>query len=483
MTSLRFRPPHLVTCWFEDRIHLAGWEIILGRVLLAVCLWTSLPYFPADFTSQPSAAGLGHWIDFTWLGTPALFHGALVCAKIGLVLYAAGVAVPVGLMAFLFLDISNNTLTSSQGIQGHGGNLNALIALAVLGAHLVRAARRRRWRSLLLADMDSGQAGLRAARWMLAATYVVAGMSKIFHGGWDWWKRSEPFVAQICKAQDEVLSSWAEPRLAQSALDFGRYLVGHPAAAVPMLVTVLALELGAFLACTTRLRALVIGLGLAAFHQMSGWLMGLPFPTNTQMLVVLFIMPLSWLVILARRFPLRLPMEVPPTVPVSPSGRAFAVLGHGSVLSIAFAVFLFFRGEWYPFSHFPMYAVLPPSTYSLFATDFEDRPLPLETLGTDSRALKKMVNSEIRKFKADGTVRAMSQIQPEHWETAAARVVHRIRGTWKSSAIRETAFNLHRKDYDARNDGLLISTVQIGSFPAEGTRTTPAPTAPKETPR
>lgn len=463
--NFRTRLAALFRLGFEDRIDLVRFEIHVGRLLMAWYLWEALPFTPPDFTSQPLPEGLGQWVDFTWIANPQAFHTALWCARIGILLYAAGVAAPLGLAAFLVQDISLNTLTSSQGIHGHGGSLNALLALALLAGHLYHAARHRAWRSLLCAGVDSGQAALRGARCMLAGTYVVAGLSKVFHGGWDWWMRAECFVIQMRKAQDEMIATWTVPPLSSAARACGDFIEAHPRFMVPMLAGALLMELGAFLACTTRLRALLLGIGLVAFHKMNEWLMGLPFVGNTQALFILFIMPVSWIVIAGKTAGLSIPFEVPSVSRPTSMRPAWFMLLQAPTLSIVCAGLLFWRGDWYPFSNFPMYSILPPGTHSLYATDLEGRMIPFMELGIDAPTLKKMINGELRKFKKDGTVKRMSELNEEHWKAAASTVVNRIRDSWDSPVLRETSFQLHVKGYEAGDARVTVTTMQIGSFP------------------
>lgn len=450
---------------FADRIHLVPFEIHVGRVLMAWYLWEALPFTPPDFTSQPLPEGLGQWIDFTWIARQDAFFTALWCARIGILLYAVGVAAPLGLVAFLVQDISLNTLTSSQGIHGHGGSLNALLALALLAGHLYHAARHRAWRSLLFAGADSGQAALRGARCMLAGTYVVAGLSKVYYGGWDWWMRAECFVIQMRKAQDEMIATWTVPPLSSAARACGDFIEARPAFMVPMLAAALLMELGGFLACTTRVRALLLGVGLVAFHKMNEWLMGLPFPGNTQALMILFIMPASWLVLSGKALGLRIPFQAPSLIAHSPAGPAWFTLLQAPVLSIVCAGLLFWRGDWYPFSNFPMYSILPPGTHSLYATDLAGHPLPFDALGIDAPTLKKMINGELRALKKNGTVKRMSDLSEEHWKAAATTVVNRIRESWDSPVLRETSFQLHLKAYAAGDSKVTVTTMPIGTFP------------------
>jgi hypothetical protein len=376
-----------------------------------------------------------------------------------------GLLAPLSLLAFVILEVGTNTLFASQGIQGHARTLLDLMAVTVFVAHTYHAVSRRSWKSLLWAGSESTQTSLRAGRCVLAATYVVAGLSKLGLGGWDWWLRGECFVIQVCKAQDEMIFTTAHPLLSECAKSGARLLENYPDVATPILAMAHLLELGAFLACTTRWRALLLGLGLLCFHKSNDWLMGLPFNTNLDFVLIFFIMPFYW----AKRL---IELVLPPFRKVAGGAASTSIVpaplrnwltpAAGSIL---FAIFLYYRGEWHPFSNFPMYSVLPPSTVSIYATDMNGNIIPFEQLRLTAPTVKKMISVELRKYKADGTVRRMSHLTQDHWREATKKVVTHMRETWDNPRIRDTSFELHCKSYEA-GDRVTITSMSIGEFPA-----------------
>lgn len=58
--------------------------------------------------------------------------------------------------------------------------------------------------------------------------------------------------------------------------------------------------------------------------------------------------------------------------------------------------------EWYPFSHFPMYARFENYTYYVYVTDHNETPLPVESLfGIRTANLKKIYQKELRRIARD----------------------------------------------------------------------------------
>jgi hypothetical protein len=531
----------------RDRIVLARWEMLLARGLLAWALWQAIPGGTPEFSSQPYPHGLAQWIDFSWVGDKDVFGAAIVLARLGLIFYALGILAPLGLVAFLVVDVSHHTFFTSQGIQGHGSQLNALIALALLCGHVFAVFRSRSWKELLLSGSDSEQSALGWSRLMLAATYVVAGLSKIHHGGWDWWTRGESFALQILKAQDEMHFTMASPPLSASADAFGHFLETHASFADPLLLCALLMEVGAFLACTGRLPALLLGSGLVLFHLSNQWLMGLPFRGNVMMCLILFIQPLSWAVLAlsqlrvlrqpARKFLEGLstrstaPSIWAPSVRVmllglmiyavclredwynvmfdepwfwivmsfssllgartspapSPSvgeqmhkaslpAAARRLLTSPALLALLLGFFLLWRREWYPFSNFPMYSILPERTNALFITDLQGHLVPMKRFGFDAPTLKKLVNNELRQYKARGEIKHSSQLTHDHWVESTRNVITRMRESWtKENKRRDQGFQVHRKDYVTEDGQLITRTVLICTFQESSDGKAPLP--------
>jgi len=68
------------------------------------------------------------------------------------------------------------------------------------------------------------------------------------------------------------------------------------------------------------------------------------------------------------------------------------------------------RGEWYPFSNFPMYSTFEDTAYYVYVTDLEDKALPLvPTFGKTGSELKKLydlkLKGEIDRLKKEALAR------------------------------------------------------------------------------
>jgi hypothetical protein len=462
-------------------ITMPRWEAILTRCCLAWLLWTALPDGVPPWTSQPHPAGLGQFFDFSWLANPSSYELVHLIARCGVILFALGILPIFSLCGFLVLDISLHTLATSQGNSGHGAQINSLLALGLLGGYLWHAASH--WRiwnplrqPLLLDTGGAAVTALQGARIMLAATYVVSGLSKVTKGGIDWPLRGDCFVLQILKAQDEMRATHIHSELSSSAVAFGEFLAAHPTIASLMLCGALALELGAFLALLGRRWALAFGIGLVVFHKSNHWLMGLPFKGNQWALWMLFIMPLHWIVqvpkaLLGQKSPAQ--SDAPPSTPL-----AKRLARHPITIALLLALFLLWRGDWYPFSSFPMYSSLKPSTNSLLATDDEGNLIPFQKLGTIASVVKKQMRTELKVLRAAGHFKNFDSISPETYREAITKVMDRLMAEQGSDFQRHPNFKIVLKDYRAVDGKVVVTTQVLGEFPAV---TTPPP-APEPAP-
>jgi hypothetical protein len=91
-------------------------------------------------------------------------------------------------------------------------------------------------------------------------------------------------------------------------------------------------------------------------------------------------------------------------------------------------VFMLWREEWYPFSHFPMYSAFINQTHYVYVTDSHDRLLPMTSaFGSSSATLKKMLRTKIRRVKIEEGYKKFADIPHSEWEEAAKETLAWLR--------------------------------------------------------
>jgi hypothetical protein len=118
------------------------------------------------------------------------------------------------------------------------------------------------------------------------------------------------------------------------------------------------------------------------------------------------------------------------------------------------------RGEWYPFSNFPMYSTFEDTAYYVYVTDLEDRPLPLvPTFGMTGSEVKKkydrLLKAEVARLKAEAVARGekyrsrIFQMSGEECRPAG------------DAALRELCGNVKTQEEIRRHPGLRLYQLDI----------------------
>ncbi len=302
------------------------------RLLFAVVVWRSLEFYPT-YPSLPKPVGLAAWPalwealgwDLSRLADPTFWSQCLLGARLALICYVLGVALPVALPFLALLHIAIRTLNNSQGAAHHGFQMvsltlltQALVVWFLAGSRTLAKMRRRpaptwaapgNWTWLWLYTIA-----------IAAATYTVSVCSKWDESRGQWLKNSPYVATEIVKTHRqnfynnldhtfiEGVPPAASPATADPATDRYRHrippaadwLMRHPDLARILFGAGFFLELLAVLAVFDRRAALVIGLSLVALHGSIEWLMELSFPFNERTVGVFFVNAFGWFILMLR---------------------------------------------------------------------------------------------------------------------------------------------------------------------------------------
>lgn len=261
--------------------------------------WTraSLPR-PESFSldSQPYPNGLAHLVDLSWIGHPEIYRAiywgmALLCLP-----YVLGFALPLVLPLLALSHICIFTLYQSQGAIGHD---NQLLSLVILGQALaVVLPRLWRWRGKVFPPCPDprkwGDYLFNVTLQVMAAGYVVAGISKLIKSKGLWVWQTPDLVVEMVKTNDQRFYTKSDPAAGVELADTIAFMTEHPQLTRLVLGSGFFLELFAFLALRNRGWALFFGIGLLGLHRSILWLMKLGFPENEQLLFIYLINPVFW---------------------------------------------------------------------------------------------------------------------------------------------------------------------------------------------
>ncbi|MCB1237668.1 MAG: hypothetical protein KDM91_21565 [Verrucomicrobiae bacterium] len=243
-----------------------------------------------DFPGQPKPVGLAKAMDLTFFSKPAVVRALPWIVIPCLLLYAAGVGLPVVLPILTFVNVGSRTLYDSQGFIHHGYQMLSLVLVAqtvVVLTHTLRGD----WRAtfgLRRAEPIDGRTVwdwmIRYSQWMIIGCYVIAGVVKPIRSDGEWFAKSKYIGLSVVKTHRQnyygnLDEEWniPEPRVAKIMLE------EHPHLTRIFLTAGVMLEIFAFLALYNRFTALAIGFLLVVFHFINDHIMGLYFYVNEKL--------------------------------------------------------------------------------------------------------------------------------------------------------------------------------------------------------
>ncbi len=313
--------------WFREGfvpVPAYRWEWFFMRLFFAVVVVREfLKDHPYQDTDQKGPNGIAQFFDLTWLhagwdfetrlGNGWFFHAFLAIAVVCMLCYVAGKGLPVVLPIVALLHTLIRTYANSQGGIGHSHQIVTLGLLAQVGvAWWVWGWQR--WHKKpypFRPGIDIRGYYIYYTQAVVAATYVVAGLSKLFNsmGLWVW---NAPYLSyDLVKSQRQEYYELLNPAYAGNPF-YAFWVVEHPMLSRMMAGGAFFLELFALLALKNRPWALAIGLGMIVLHRSIYAVMHLEFANNEALLAIFLVNVPYWLwwtwqKVVARRKELPLP--------------------------------------------------------------------------------------------------------------------------------------------------------------------------------
>jgi hypothetical protein len=248
------------------------------------------------------ANGLARYVDVSVFGgedAVAWFRPLIVIAA---VLYVFELVRPLGLVLLTAAHIGYNTLQNSQGFTFHGNNMIGLILLAQCGAELFWWGYR--WvkgRPFGFADGVTRHSWhLYLAQSAIVAVYVTSAITKLGKTDGMWLFRSHYLAKSVVKTHRQTFYDNPAGAMAEPVVAVAQWLAEHHVITRIAFGMGFFLELFAFLALWNRAWALLIGLGIIAFHFGVEAIMHLDFRVNQVMCLIFLVNVPFWIVWIAR---------------------------------------------------------------------------------------------------------------------------------------------------------------------------------------
>jgi hypothetical protein len=267
-------------------------EMILIRAGFAYALWTSF-FFGIAQAAQTMPVGLAHFMDLSFLQHTPTFEALRWGFAIALGLWVMGVCTPLATGYMLFLMSAVGSLRNSYGNIHHG---TQVVGMTVLGYfcgyvwHWLKTdTARSRLKRFLFADSAAHQTATWWALQAVAATYVVAGASKVIISGFGWITGLVNLPLHVEKIGLQHYFGLGDISRYEHAQDMAAMLAQWPTLMVIVVGSGLFFELFAFWALYSRWHAAIFGVILYIMHLQIIYLMQLEFPMNHWAILLLMI--------------------------------------------------------------------------------------------------------------------------------------------------------------------------------------------------
>lgn len=287
-------------------------ETLVMRMALASTvfywLWPLKPWPMTSkcFSVQDEPVGLSRLFDLTWLSNNEAYTAVMYSVAAAALLYVVmgfarlrrDVLTPIALtIACLGISLVRGN-QNSNGAVHHGYQLVALVLLSQAIYHWVAFFR-------TSSQATAGERENWAVYFSLqtiAASYVVAGISKLKNGGLAWVWDSPMLAVHMARTGDEYYYDTLEPSRLGELDPYIQWFIDHPNLVRIGMGGSLLLELTAFLALLGPRWALVMGIAIQVMHWGIGESMHLFFLMN-QVLILAFLINIPrWLLAAKGRF-------------------------------------------------------------------------------------------------------------------------------------------------------------------------------------
>lgn len=276
----------------------ATFEIFLMKLGFAYVLYG---VFSSNivFSSQPRPVGIARVVNLTYFSQPQVNTMMVAAGYLSLLLYLTNIgtlAVLPVLFAVLFIL---EVMRSSQGAATHSKHVLGLALLAQVILY---------WAFFLFPDGwwakmgNSDQVALFVTQQAVVALYFTSAITKLRRSGFSWIKNAPYIKLDIIKSSeqkyyDALDNSWLEK---QKILSKG--IFRYPNIIRLVLASGLLIELLSPLFLINRITLLIGGLLLLLFHNLVGSQMGIHFKKLQWMVLIFFINPPYWMMVLLNTF-------------------------------------------------------------------------------------------------------------------------------------------------------------------------------------
>ncbi|MFT5464970.1 MAG: hypothetical protein ACI8UO_000056 [Verrucomicrobiales bacterium] len=258
---------------------------------------------------------LATWFNIDFMGNDVLVNQLQWVFVVLMVLYVLQVIPSLAVLGMLSIYSLAGAFYASNGSKPHHLQLVSYMMIGQVFASIVQICRQPSWKSFLMPAGLPREAidGFRKpsvyrdrcvfyGMQMLAAAYVITGLSKLVRSEWTWIQNVPNLVVQIEKTLKMDYYNTLKDSDDRAARGMIELVSDHPYLGMIIFGGALLTELFAFLALFNRALLLFFGFAIIALHKSIGAVMDLHFFSHEVIALLFFINLPFWTVAICKKF-------------------------------------------------------------------------------------------------------------------------------------------------------------------------------------
>ena len=267
------------------------YERLFMRVSFA---WVVLLSTPSNLNIQSLSVpnGWARIVDLTFLTNPEWLTAGRAVLLVALGFYITRIFLWLALPVILLVNVSINAAANSQGAIRHAAQIVSLVLLVQTAACYYEWWLR--WKGApAKATLEERQ--ISWSQQAIAATYFVAGLTKLITTDGAWVFQARYIGVQIFKAAYQAYYNNLKPEGLEEQLAIAQFAAAHGTVVALLCGLGLALELLAPLMLLGRRWGLLLGSTFLVFHFSIASLMQLSFIFHRLLVLIYIVSPIYWI--------------------------------------------------------------------------------------------------------------------------------------------------------------------------------------------
>jgi len=270
--------------------HFENYEMIFMRIFLSFVIYKTFLPKRIKFDSQPKPTGLAKLIDFSFLHKKIIYSNIRYFIIILLILYTAGLGLPVVSLLLLIYTVFIGTFLNSQGAISHHSQAVSLVLLVQAFVYLYGGVSSL-FKLSYISDgtINIDQLAMFWSQQAVVSVYFTSALTKLIRSKFRWLYLVKNIPIQIEKTNMQNYYNELKEPPSSSAKKAIHWCVRYPIITILIFGLGLLLELLSPFSLINRSTNIIFGILFIGFHSLNSVFFKLKFQTLQRLIIIYFI--------------------------------------------------------------------------------------------------------------------------------------------------------------------------------------------------